>query len=101
LNLIREGWRRLGWERLAECTAYVSAEPCAMCAGAFYWARVQRVVFALSGDAVREFTGVRPTNPYLRVPCRDILSQGRPEISVSGPHIEDEARRVHEGYWTP
>ena len=100
MNLIRQGWGTLGRERLRECTAYVSAEPCAMCAGAFYWAGVKRVVFALSGDSVREFTAVRETNPYLRVFCRDVLAQGRPEIPVSGPHIEDEARRVHEGFWT-
>lgn len=100
MNLIREGWRLLGRSGLAECTAYVSAEPCAMCSGAFYWAGVRRVVFALGGDAVREFTSVRPTNPYLRVPCNEILAQGRPAIPVSGPHLEDEARAVHEGYWS-
>jgi tRNA(Arg) A34 adenosine deaminase TadA len=101
MNLIREAWSTLGRAGLRECTAYVSAEPCAMCAAAFYWASVKRVVFALGGDAVRELTGVRETNPYLRVFCRDVLEQGRPRIPVSGPHIEDEARRVHEGFWTP
>src|SRR5262245_46778743 len=67
MNLIRQGWGALGREGLRECTAYVSAEPCAMCAGAFYWAGVKRIVFALSGDSVREFTVVRETNPFLRV----------------------------------
>jgi tRNA(Arg) A34 adenosine deaminase TadA len=32
---------------LAECTLYVSAEPCAMCSGAIYWAGIGRLVFGL------------------------------------------------------
>lgn len=99
MNLIREALERYGAPRLAAGTAYTSAEPCAMCAGAFYWAGVRRVVFGLSGNSVRELTGVKPTNPSLRVSCRDILSRGTPEIPVSGPNLEDEARVVHEGYW--
>jgi tRNA(Arg) A34 adenosine deaminase TadA len=100
MNLIREALRQFGAEPLASSTVYVSAEPCAMCAGAFYWARVRRVVFGLSGDAVREMTSIRPTNPYLQVGCRDVLSRGRPQIDVSGPNLQDEARTVHLGYWT-
>nr|WP_226340167.1 nucleoside deaminase [Corynebacterium sp. 366] len=34
-----------GW-RLTGCTAYVTLEPCAMCAGALVGARVHRIVFA-------------------------------------------------------
>jgi tRNA(Arg) A34 adenosine deaminase TadA len=33
---------------LAECTMYTSAEPCAMCAGAVYWAGIGRVVYGAS-----------------------------------------------------
>jgi tRNA(Arg) A34 adenosine deaminase TadA len=33
---------------LAGCTMYTSAEPCAMCAGAVYWASIGRVVYGLS-----------------------------------------------------
>jgi tRNA(adenine34) deaminase len=35
---------------LRECTLYVTLEPCAMCAGAIFWAKIQRVVFAASDD---------------------------------------------------
>jgi tRNA(adenine34) deaminase len=42
---IREAARRIhGW-RLEGATAYVTLEPCAMCAGALVLARVARVVF--------------------------------------------------------
>jgi tRNA(Arg) A34 adenosine deaminase TadA len=33
---------------LARCTLYTSAEPCAMCAGAIYWAGIGRVVYGQS-----------------------------------------------------
>ena len=35
----------LGSWRLEGCTLYVTIEPCAMCAGALVWARVDRLVF--------------------------------------------------------
>lgn len=36
----------LGSKYLTECTLYVTLEPCVMCAGALYWAQLERVVFA-------------------------------------------------------
>ena len=35
----------LGTKFLEECTLYVTLEPCVMCAGALYWARLGRVVY--------------------------------------------------------
>lgn len=43
---LRAAARRLGNYRLADCTLYVTLEPCAMCAGAMLHARLQRVVYA-------------------------------------------------------
>lgn len=42
---IRDAARELGDWRLEETTAYVTLEPCAMCAGALVLARVPRIVF--------------------------------------------------------
>ena len=47
---IREASRVLGEWRLAECTLYVTLEPCAMCAGAIVLARAERVVFGAWDD---------------------------------------------------
>jgi guanine deaminase len=43
---IRDACRRLGTFRLDGCDLYTSCEPCPMCLGAIYWARLKRVFFA-------------------------------------------------------
>jgi len=35
---------------LNDCTLYVTLEPCAMCAGALFWAQLGRVVYAAQDD---------------------------------------------------
>jgi len=42
---IREAANFLGGWRLLGTELYVTCEPCAMCAGAMVWARIQKVVF--------------------------------------------------------
>ena len=37
--------KHLGNKYLADCTLYVTIEPCVMCAGASYWAQLKAVVF--------------------------------------------------------
>ncbi len=45
LIAIREAEKLLGDWRLADCTVYITLEPCPMCAGALIAARVGRVVY--------------------------------------------------------
>ncbi len=42
---IREAGRNLGGWRLPGCVLYVTIEPCAMCASATIWARMNRVIY--------------------------------------------------------
>jgi tRNA(Arg) A34 adenosine deaminase TadA len=84
---------------LAGATLYASTEPCAMCAGAIYWAGIGRVVYALGEDALRAMTGDDPANPTLDLPSRDVLARGQRPTIVDGPALEDEAREVHRGFW--
>ena len=52
--VIREACRRLGRFHLEGCEIYASCEPCPMCLGAIYWARLDGVFFAGSrSDAAR------------------------------------------------
>lgn len=40
---IREAAKNLGGWRLQNCNLYVTCEPCAMCAGAIVWSRIEKV----------------------------------------------------------
>jgi len=82
-------------------TLYSSAEPCAMCAGALYWAGIGRLVYGLSERRLRDFTGDHPENPTLDMPCRSVLASGQRAIEVVGPLLEDEAAALHVGMWGP
>jgi tRNA(Arg) A34 adenosine deaminase TadA len=44
--VIREACQKLGAFDLEGCEIYTSCEPCPMCLGAIYWARLSRVYFA-------------------------------------------------------
>ncbi len=51
---IREACGKLGAFDLEACEIYTSCEPCPMCLGAIYWARLSRVYFAnADADASR------------------------------------------------
>jgi tRNA(Arg) A34 adenosine deaminase TadA len=85
---------------LAKATLYSSAEPCAMCAGAIYWAGIGRVVYGLSEHRLRALTGDHPENPTLDLPCREVFGRGQRATEVVGPLLEDEAAALHDGVWT-
>ena len=84
---------------LRSATMYSSAEPCAMCAGAIYWAGIGRLVYGLSEHRLKELTGNHPENPTLDLPCREVFSSGQQTTEVIGPLLEDEAAAVHAGVW--
>jgi len=93
-NLIRDASQKYDDETLRHATLYASAEPCAMCAGAVFWARIGRVVFGLRAERLYEMKG--DAGRQLHLSCREVLDRGNHEVEVIGPVLEDEAAAVFE-----
>ena len=60
LRRAQELWGRTG---LRGATLYASGEPCAMCAGALFWAGIKRVVFGATQADVIRLLGPSPAMP--------------------------------------
>ena len=97
-NLMRLASKNYDADFLAKCTLYTSTEPCAMCSGAIFWGNVRRVVYGLTEEGLYEMVDEK-AEEILYLPCRELFAIGRKEIEVRGPVLEDEARKVHEGFW--
>jgi tRNA(Arg) A34 adenosine deaminase TadA len=54
ITAIRAACQERGDFQLDGCTLYSSCEPCPMCLGAIYWARLDRVVYAATGRQAAE-----------------------------------------------
>lgn len=91
-----KAWRP---EFLAACTLYTSAEPCAMCSGAIYWAGIGRVVYGQSEHDLKLMTGHHAENPTLDLPCRVVFGAGQRDIEVIGPLLADEAAALQADFW--
>jgi tRNA(Arg) A34 adenosine deaminase TadA len=87
-------------EFLAGCTLYTSAEPCAMCAGAIYWAGIGRVVFGQTEKDLKTQTGDHAENPTLDLPCHIVFEAGQRQTELVGPLLADEAAKLQEEFWS-
>lgn len=84
---------------LSTYTLYSSAEPCAMCAGAIYWAGIGRVVFGQSEKNLKAMTGAHEENPTLDLPCTVVFAAGQRPTAVLGPLLEAEAAALQADFW--
>ncbi|MCM1450263.1 MAG: nucleoside deaminase [Clostridiales bacterium] len=75
----------LGGKYLADCTLYVTVEPCLMCAGAIAWAQVKRIVYG-AGDSKRGYSTYTPT-PF------------HPRATVTGGVMEEECAKLMKDFF--
>ena len=54
VNTIRQACRKLGTFDLSGATIYTSCEPCPMCLGAIYWARISRIFYGNNRKDARD-----------------------------------------------
>lgn len=88
---VREAQAAWGLARLRGATVYASSEPCAMCAGALFWAGVSRVVYGASqGDVIRLLGAV----PAMPIESRQTLAGAQPAVHIEGPLLQKEACAV-------
>ncbi|HTJ57609.1 MAG TPA: nucleoside deaminase [Devosiaceae bacterium] len=88
-----------GTEYLQTCTLYTSAEPCAMCSGALYWAGIGRVVFGQTEKDLKAQTGAHEENPTLDLPCHIVFAAGQRPTEIVGPLLEMEAAKLQADFW--
>jgi tRNA(Arg) A34 adenosine deaminase TadA len=98
-NLVRAAGH-LDLATLGGSVLYTSTEPCAMCAGAIYWAGIGRVVFALSSAELTEMVDGEEGVPPLKLSSREVFERGGRPIVVDGPAPLPRATEVHEGFWS-
>ena len=99
LNLVRAASMQFEVETLSGSTLYTSTEPCAMCSSAIYWSGIGRVVYALGSEALMAIVNDVSGSGTLSLSCREVLARGGRAVEVSGPHLEAQAKPVHEGFW--
>lgn len=89
LEALRMASQTLGRWRLEDCTLYVTLEPCPMCAGAIWNARIGRVVFG----APDERAGC----------CGSLLHLGlegfSPSPEILGGVLEEECRALLQSFF--
>jgi tRNA(Arg) A34 adenosine deaminase TadA len=90
LVLVRDAVRALGAPALRGATVYASGEPCAMCAGAMFWAGVGRVVFAASTADIHRALG----GDELPIRTAQVYAGARPAVQVEGPLMAEAAISV-------
>ena len=91
--------KNLSLEQLQDCTLYTSAEPCAICSGAIYWAGIGHMVFGQTERDLKAQTGAHEENPTLDLPCHIVFDAGQRPTEIIGPLLADEAARLQADFW--
>ncbi|MBN9252611.1 MAG: nucleoside deaminase, partial [Mesorhizobium sp.] len=81
-NLVRDASKSFSREELGKMTIYASCEPCAMCAGAIFFAGIRSVVYCLSGETLTPMWVTKSDVPaaLLDLSCREVFAhcEGHP-----------------------
>lgn len=100
-QLARRAYEEYDAEFLWKCTLVTTFEPCAMCAGATYWANIGNVIYGVEETTLLKLTGDNSENPTLALPCRTVFEAGQKDITVFGPYpeLQDTLVAPHLEFW--
>lgn len=87
---IREACKNLGTFQLNDCEIYTSCEPCPMCLGAIYWARIKTIYFANTREDAAS-AGFDDSMIYDEINA-DLRNRKIPMINI----VDEEAKKVFE-----
>ena len=85
MQAITAAANELGGKYLADCTLYVTVEPCTMCAGALGWSQIPRVVYGCR-DEKRGYSDYAPRALH-------------PKCTVTGGILEEECRQLMQQFF--
>lgn len=89
---IRHATVSVGDFNLSGCQLYTSAQPCPMCLGAIYWARIERIYY---GNSVQDTAAIGFDDEVIyQQLARPPRERHVPEV----PLLSTEARRVFDEY---
>jgi guanine deaminase len=81
MTAVRDACKKLKRFHLEDCELYTSCEPCPMCLGAVYWARLKKIFYAntrkdaakIHFDDSMIYNEVRRPIPRRKIPMRQLL----------------------------
>jgi tRNA(Arg) A34 adenosine deaminase TadA len=90
--LIRDYCQRNKLMNLEGFSLYCSTEPCMLCSGAVFLARITKIVFSVSQKMLQKISG-----GTTKTDCRTLLKPHQ-WIEIIGPVLIEEGLKVLEGY---
>ena len=98
ITAIRDACKKLKRFHLADCELYTSCEPCPMCLGAVYWARLKTVYYAntradaaaIQFDDSLIYDEVRLPLPRRKIPMKPLLRREALKVFVEWENKADK-----------
>ena len=98
ITAIRDACKKLKRFHLADCELYTSCEPCPMCLGAVYWARLKTVYYAntradaaaIQFDDSLIYDEVRLPLPRRKIPMKPLLRREALKVFVEWENKTDK-----------
>lgn len=91
---IQDACRKLGRPYLEGCIAYVTVEPCPMCAGASIWAKLGGIVFGATLKDLREHSRKKGSKKFtwrtINLTCEDVIETGTPKMHIKKGFMRKE-----------